>query len=115
MSPPAGHRSSGPLAVSWELDRGSAFAHERVIRQSVRVRDEFVTLGALRFRFREWGDRDGETVVFLHGILMYADAYDAITERLSSTGRRVIVFDQRGHGQSEHADDYSWQSCEQDL
>ena len=27
----------------------------------------------------------------------------------------MIVLDQRGHGQTEHTDDYSWQSCEKDL
>jgi pimeloyl-ACP methyl ester carboxylesterase len=79
------------------------------------VRDEFVTLDGLRFRYREWGDASAEPVVFLHGVLMYADPYDRIAERIGSTGRRVIVLDQRGHGQTDHADDYTWKSCEQDL
>jgi pimeloyl-ACP methyl ester carboxylesterase len=46
---------------------------------------------------------------------MYADPYDTIAEQISETGRRVIVLDQRGHGQTAHSDDYSWQSCEKDL
>jgi esterase len=53
--------------------------------------------------------------VLLHGVLVYADPYDMIAEQISETGRRVIVLDQRGHGQTEHSDDYSWQSCEKDL
>jgi pimeloyl-ACP methyl ester carboxylesterase len=79
------------------------------------VRDAFVMLDGLRFRYREWGDVSAEPVVFLHGVLMYADPYDRIAERISNTGRRVIVMDQRGHGQTDHTNDYSWQSCEQDL
>jgi pimeloyl-ACP methyl ester carboxylesterase len=79
------------------------------------MRDEFVVLNSMRFRYREWGEADAEPIVLLHGVLVYADTYDAIAERMSGAGRRVIVLDQRGHGQSEHADDYSWRSCEKDL
>jgi len=79
------------------------------------VRDEFVMLDRLRFRFRDWGDRSAEPVVFLHGVLVYADPYDAIAERICNSGRRVMVVDQRGHGQTDHSDDYTWQSCEHDL
>src|SRR4051794_30440725 len=85
------------------------------MRQDERVRDRFVVLDGLRFRYRDWGEETAEPVVLLHGVLMYADPYDAIAERGSSTGRRDIVLDQRGHGQTDHTDDYSWQSCEQDL
>jgi len=79
------------------------------------MRDEFVALGGMRFRYREWGDPSAEPVVLLHGVLMYADPYDTIAERISETDRRVIVLDQRGHGQTEHSHDYSWESCEKDL
>ena len=79
------------------------------------VRDEFVLLDGMRFRYRDWGDPSAEPMVFLHGVLLYADPYDMIAEQISDTGRRVIVLDQRGHGQTEHSDDYSWQSCEKDL
>jgi len=79
------------------------------------MHDQFVVLDGLRFRYRECGDPAAEPVVLLHGVLMYADAYDAIAERISATGRRVIALDQRGHGQTDHSEDYSWESCEQDL
>jgi pimeloyl-ACP methyl ester carboxylesterase len=69
----------------------------------------------MKFRYREWGDVSAEPIVLLHGILLYADSFDTIAEPLSNAGRRVIVLDQRGHGQTDHADDYTWQSCEQDL
>ena len=72
-------------------------------------------LDALRFRYRSWGDADADPLVFLHGVLMYADPYDSIAEQLSLTGRRVILLDMRGHGQTDHSSDYSWEACEQDL
>ena len=72
-------------------------------------------LNGMRFRYREWGEDQGAPIVLLHGVLMYADAYDGIAERLSAGGRRVLVLDQRGHGQSNHSSDYSWRAFVNDL
>ena len=47
------------------------------------MRDEFVVLDGLRFRYRDWGDVSADPIVLLHGVLMYADPYDAIAERIS--------------------------------
>jgi esterase len=96
--------------VARPLGRTAVFGQHALV-----VRDEFVVLDGMRFRYREWGDASAEPIVFLHGVLVYADTYDAIAKRISDAGRRVIVLDQRGHGESDHADDYSWRACERDL
>ena len=77
--------------------------------------DHFVDLNGARFRYQEWGDPSAPVVVFLHGVLLHAEPYEAIVERISAAGYRVLVLDQRGHGQSAHRDDYSWQAFVEDL
>ena len=46
---------------------------------------------------------------------MHAEPYEQIVEPISAAGYRVLVLDQRGHGQSAHDDDYSWQAFVDDL
>ena len=64
--------------------------------------DHFVDLNGARFRYQEWGDPSSPVVVFLHGVLMHAEPYEQIVEPISAAGYRVLVLDQRGHGQSAH-------------
>jgi esterase len=77
--------------------------------------DHFITLNDMRFRYREWGEQSAEPIVLLHGVLVNADTYDGIAARLGALGRRVLVLDQRGHGQSDYSSDYSWRTFVADL
>ncbi len=77
--------------------------------------DHFLDLNGARFRYQGWGDPSAPVVVFLHGVLLHAEPYEAIVERISAAGRRVLVLDQRGHGQSAHFEDYSWPAFVEDL
>jgi pimeloyl-ACP methyl ester carboxylesterase len=77
--------------------------------------DHFIDLNGARFRYQEWGDPSAPVVVFLHGVLLHADPYELIVAPISSAGYRVLALDQRGHGQSAHLDDYSWQAFVDDL
>ena len=47
------------------------------------VRDVFVVLDGMRFRYRDWGDPSAEPIVFLHGVLVSADPYDMIAEQIA--------------------------------
>jgi pimeloyl-ACP methyl ester carboxylesterase len=77
--------------------------------------DHFVELNGARFRYQEWGDPLAPVVVFLHGVFLHAEPYELIVEPISASGYRVLVLDQRGHGQSAHRDDYSWQAFVDDF
>ena len=55
--------------------------------------------GGLRLHLRMWGPSTGRPVVISHGFLEQCAAWDFIAEHL---GRRVVTYDQRGHGLSEH-------------
>jgi non-heme chloroperoxidase len=50
--------------------------------------------------YKDWGPRDGQTLVFHHGWPLSADDWDNQLLFFSSQGYRVIAHDRRGHGRS---------------
>jgi pimeloyl-ACP methyl ester carboxylesterase len=80
--------------------------------------DRFATINGHRLRYRIEGE--GPLVVFAHGLLGsieqiagYTDALNGVRERV-----RLMLYDARGHGQSEGGedpDDYSWESLGRDM
>lgn len=56
----------------------------------------------------EWGDPSAPPLLFVHGGMDFAGTYDTFAPLLADAGWRVVSFDQRGHGDSEHATCYSW-------
>lgn len=46
------------------------------------------------------GDPDGPTVVMAHGWTEVRGLWSLVAQRLIATGHRVVVYDQRGHGES---------------
>ncbi|MCC6387706.1 MAG: alpha/beta hydrolase [Dehalococcoidia bacterium] len=70
------------------------------------VRDEYVMLNGLRFHYREWGDLSAPPLILLHGFTGHARSWDSLAEAFAGS-YRVLALDQRGHGESAWADDYS--------
>ena len=56
----------------------------------------------------EWGDADAPPLLCVHGGFDFARTYDVFAPMLASAGWRVVSWDQRGHGDSDHASLYSW-------
>jgi pimeloyl-ACP methyl ester carboxylesterase len=56
----------------------------------------------------EWGDETADPLFLVHGGLDFARTYSAFAPRLAAAGWRVVAWDQRGHGDSEHAALYGW-------
>jgi len=56
----------------------------------------------------EWGDSDGPPILLAHGGFDFAGTYDLLAPRLADAGWRVVSWDQRGHGDSDHAVLYRW-------
>lgn len=62
----------------------------------------------VRIAVHEWGDPDAPPLLAVHGGFDFARTYDLFAPRLAAGGWRVVAWDQRGHGDSEHAALYSW-------
>lgn len=55
--------------------------------------------------FKDWGPRDGRTIVFHHGWPLSADDWDAQMLFFVQKGYRVVAHDRRGHGRSSQVGD----------
>lgn len=69
----------------------------------------------LRLQVCEWGAPDAPPVLLAHGIGDFARSFDLLAPALADAGWRAVAWDQRGHGDSDHADLYSWQADVRDL
>ncbi len=56
----------------------------------------------------QWGADDSPPLLLAHGGFDFAGTLDGLAARLADAGWRVVSWDQRGHGDSEHAALYSW-------
>jgi esterase len=74
----------------------------------------FVDLGGLRFRYLDWGTAGAPPLVLLHGFTSNAHGWDAAAPALRDR-YRVLALDQRGHGESEWADDYGLDAMVADV
>jgi esterase len=58
---------------------------------------------------------EGKPIVLVHGLGLGQRSWDRVAPRLSALGLRVVSYDQRGHGGSDAAGDYSPSAFEADL
>jgi len=63
----------------------------------------------------EWGDERAPVIFCSHGGFDFTGTFDVFAPLLAAGGYRVVVWDQRGHGDSGHAPLYSWDADVRDL
>lgn len=63
----------------------------------------------------EWGDEKAPPLLLVHGGFDFARTLDVFAPLLADAGYRVVSWDHRGHGDSEHAELYSWMADERDM
>jgi pimeloyl-ACP methyl ester carboxylesterase len=73
-------------------------------------RHRWIDSHGLRLSVWEWGDPEAPPVLFAHGGFDFAGTYDALAPLVADGGWRVVAWDQRGHGDSDHATLYSWEA-----
>jgi pimeloyl-ACP methyl ester carboxylesterase len=78
-------------------------------------RRRIVETHGLALAVSEWGDENAEPLLLAHGGFDFAGTYDGLAARLADAGYRVVCWDQRGHGDSDHAELYSWDADVRDL
>jgi pimeloyl-ACP methyl ester carboxylesterase len=71
--------------------------------RSVRVDSSGLSLAVY-----EWGDPSHPLLLLAHGGFDFAATFDLLAPLLADAGWRVVSWDHRGHGDSEHAALYSW-------
>ncbi|HET9732865.1 MAG TPA: alpha/beta hydrolase [Acidimicrobiales bacterium] len=63
----------------------------------------------------EWGDPAAPPLLLVHGGFDFSRTFDVFAPLLAAGGWRVVAFDQRGHGDSDHAALYSWDADVRDA
>jgi pimeloyl-ACP methyl ester carboxylesterase len=69
----------------------------------------------VRLAVYEWGDPNAPPLVLVHGGFDFARTFDVFAPLLADAGYRVVSWDHRGHGDSQHTHLYSWLADERDL
>ena len=78
-------------------------------------RTRSVDAHGLRLAVYEWGDEGAPPILFAHGGFDFAGTYDTLAPLVADGGWRVVSWDQRGHGDSDHAELYSWEADQRDA
>lgn len=68
----------------------------------VEPRRKILSINGLNLSTYEWGDPERPALLLLHGLTSHGRVWDEWAERWSSD-YHVVAYDQRGHGNSEHA------------
>lgn len=68
-------------------------------------RDGLVDANGLRFHYLEWGRPRAPALLLLHGFGNQAHMWDGFAP-IVAAHYRVVALDSRGHGDSDHAEDY---------
>ena len=71
-------------------------------------REYRIDAGGIGLAIHEWGDADAPPVLLAHGGFDFARTFDTFAPLLAAAGWRVVSWDHRGHGDSDHAHLYSW-------
>ena len=61
------------------------------------------------------GRRLRAAILLAHGGFDFAGTFDVFAPLLADAGHRVVSWDQRGHGDSDHAELYSWDADVRDM
>ncbi|MBO0930490.1 alpha/beta fold hydrolase [Fibrella aquatilis] len=69
----------------------------------------------MKLYFREVGDPANQPLIILHGLFGSSDNWLTISKSIAALGYRVIMVDQRNHGQSPRSDDHSYPAMAADL
>lgn len=73
-------------------------------------RQRRVDSGGVGIAVHEWGDPQAPALFLAHGGFDFARTFDVFAPLLADGGRRVVSWDHRGHGDSDHAALYSWEA-----
>lgn len=79
------------------------------------ARHQWVDSYGVHIAVCEWGAADAPPLFLVHGGSDFAGTFDVFAPLLAAAGWRVIGWDHRGHGDSDHAPLYSWDADVRDA
>lgn len=71
-------------------------------------RSRWVDSSGLRIAAYEWGDPGAPTIAMAHGGFDFAGTFDVLAPMLADGGYRIVSWDARGGGSSDHSALYNW-------
>lgn len=89
--------------LSEEAQRHAAFPRAEAPDRRRRVDSHGLGIAVV-----EWGEEAAPPILLAHGGFDFAATFSVFAPLLARAGYRVVSFDQRGHGDSDHAALYSW-------
>ncbi len=78
------------------------------------MQDHYIKINGLRFHYLEWPKEGAQTMLLVHGFAGHALSWDVFAEAMARHFR-VIAIDQRGHGDSDWAEEYGPEHMISDL
>lgn len=78
-------------------------------------RHRWVNAFGVRLHVCEWGEQGAPPVFLVHGGSDFAGTFDVFAPLLADAGWRVVSWDHRGHGDSDHAALYGWDADVRDA
>jgi pimeloyl-ACP methyl ester carboxylesterase len=78
------------------------------------VQDRTIELNGLRFHYLDWGNAAAQPLIALHGFTSHAHSWDTFS-RATRDRYHVLALDQRGHGETQWANDYHFNRRVEDL
>ncbi len=76
--------------------------------------DKFIALNGLRFHYLDYGNADAPPLILLHGLTSTAHSWDKFAGEMRDRFH-IVALDQRGHGETEWASDYSIERMIEDV
>ena len=76
--------------------------------------DRDIKVGSMRLHYLDWGNESAPPLVFLHGGALTAHTWDVVCLALRGN-YHCVALDQRGHGDSDWAEDYSHEGHCEDI
>ena len=98
-----------------ELEDEVAAVRAAVPRARRPDRFRTTTSSGVRLATYEWGDEGAPPILLAHGGFDFAGTFDVFAPLLADAGHRVVAWDQRSHGDSEHAAMHNWDADVRDA
>ena len=80
----------------------------------VKPREAFIEVNGLRLHYLDWGNAAAQPMLLLHGFTSHAHSWDTFAAALQDRFH-IVALDQRGHGESDWAAEYTMASAIGDV